>query len=172
MSMNISKELNQAAARKNVTQLSIARQTYRAHTTISGYFNSEDTPLPAMQELASVLDDSIFSHQMSHKTFGTLPAMESEVFQDTPHALDMLSEMEAAERKARKNEALMVLCKQDNYLTDQDKTILSVYANEFLDEMLIETKLVMSILEKTNTSFMQAIADRVPYWIQKNYLGK
>lgn len=170
MSMNISKELNQAAARKSVTQLSIAKQTYKAHTTISGYFNSEDTPLHAMQDLATVLDDSIFSHQMSNKVFGTLPVMESEVYQETPHVLELLQEKESAERKAHKNQALLILCKRDESLTDRDKEELRLYVNEFLDEILIEMKLIMSILNKINVSFMKAIRDRTPYWIVQKYL--
>lgn len=171
-SMNVSTELKQAAERKNVTQLSLARKTFKAHTTVSGYFNKEETPLDAIQDLSSVLQDSTFAQQMAHKTYGTLPVMESETYHETPHALELLQEKEANERKARKNDALMILCKQDRYLTEQDKAELRAYVNEFLDEMLIEMKLVLSILDKVGVSFMQAVKDRTPYWIVQNYLRR
>ena len=171
-SINVSAELKQAATRQNVTQLTLSRKTYKAHTTVSGYFNKEETPLDAIQDLSNVLQDSTFTHQMANKTYGTLPVMESETYHETPHALDVLSENEANERKARKKDALMILCKQDRYLTEQDKAELRAYVNEFLDEMLIEMKLVLSILEKTEVSFMRAVRDRTPYWIVQNYLRR
>lgn len=169
-SINVSTELNQAAARKNVTQLSLSRKTFKAPTTINGYFNKEETPLDAIQDLSNVLQDSTFTHQMAHKTYGTLPVMESETYHETPHVLEMLSVKESNERQTRKNEALMILCKQDEYLTAQDKEALRAYVNEFLDEMLIEMKLILSILSKTGVSFMQAVKDRTPYWIVQKYL--
>lgn len=169
-SMNVSKELKQATARRGMNQLSISKKTFKAHTTVSGYFNREDTPLDAIQELSAVLDDSTFSTQMANRTYGTLPVMDSDIFHETPHALELLQEKEASERKARKNDALMILCKRDESLTDRDKEELRTYVNEFLDEMLIEMKLVISILSKINISFMKAIRDRTPYWIIQNYL--
>lgn len=169
-SINISTELKQAAGRQGMTQLSLARKTYKAHTTVSGYFNKEATPLEAITDLADVLQDSTFTNQMASKTYGTLPVMESEVFYETPHTLELLQEKEAAERKAHKDEALMILCKRDDSLTVSDKEALRAYVNEFLDEMLIEMKLIISILNKINVSFMKAIRDRTPYWIIQNYL--
>lgn len=171
-SINASAELKQAAYRQGVTQLNLARKTHRAHTTVSGYFNKENTPIEALTELAAVLNDSTFSNQMAHETFGTLPVMESDIYSESPFALDFLQQKESNERKARKEHTLMILCKVDEALTKEDKDDLMVYVNEYLDEMLIEMKLVLSILTKTNISFMKAISMRKPYWIVKKYLRR
>lgn len=170
--IHVNEELRQAAKRNNITQLKLSERANKGHSTVSGYFNSEPSPIGAIADMAAVLDDSIFTHQMAHKTYGTLPVMESETYHETPHALELLQEKEANERKARKNDALMILCKQDRYLTEQDKAELRAYVNEFLDEMLIEMKLVLSILDKVGVSFMQAVKDRTPYWIIQNYLRR
>lgn len=171
-SINVSTELKQAAQRQGTNQLNLSRQTHRAHTTVSGYFNKENTPVEALADLAAVLDDSTFSKQMAHKTFGTLPVMESDTYSESPFALDFLQQKESAERKARKDNTLMILCKVDEALTKEDKDDLMTYVNEYLDEMLIEMKLVLSILAKTNISFMKAISMRKPYWIVKRYIRR
>ncbi|WP_035052865.1 hypothetical protein [Carnobacterium pleistocenium] len=168
--LHVNAELRMAAKRQNITQLNLSKKANKGHSTVSGYFNSEPSPIGAIADMAAILDDSTFTHQMANKTYGTLPIMESETYYETPHVLEMLSVKESNERQMRKNEALMILCKQDKCLTAQDKAELRTYVNEFLDEMLIEMKLVISILSKTNVSFMQAIKDRTPYWIVQKYL--
>lgn len=170
--LHVNAELRQSAKRKNMTQLTISRKANKAHTTVSGYFNSEPTPIGALADLASVLDDSSFSNEMAHKTFGTLPVMDSEIYCESPFALDYLQQIESNERKERKNHTLMILCKVDAALTNQDKDELMVYVNEYLDEMLIEMKLILSILAKTNISFMKAISMRKAYWIVKQYIRR
>lgn len=171
-SIKIDNNLKAVAQRKNLSQLNISEISKKAPTTINGYFNGLPVPLDAMHEIAGLLDDSEFSQQMAHKSFGSMPVMESEVYHEHPHTLDFLQEKESRERKDRKEEALFILTKQDEYLTKQDKDKLTNYVNEFLDEMLIEMKLVLSILSKTNLSYMKAIKNRLPYWIAQNYVRK
>ena len=161
-----------AADRQNIQQNFIARETHRAKSTINGYFNDVPTPVDAMVDIAKILNDSELSHELAHETFGTIPMMQSCFYQENTFSLDILQKKESDERKFLKNEVELILAKQDNWLTDTDKLFLEKYVNEFLDEILIEIKLISSIAERTDKSLMELIAKRKAYWKQIGYLEK
>lgn len=168
----ISKYLIEATERKHIQQTHLARETHRAKSTVNGYFNNIPAPIEAMAELASVIDDSELSQQLAHETFGTLPSFSTDMYEESVLTMDVLQRKESRERKAIKEKVELVLTKQDHTLTESDMTIMQTYANEFLDEILIELKIVALIARKINSSTTNLIDKRIPYWIFENYLKK
>lgn len=168
----IGNHLKLATERKELTQRELADETHRAKTTINGYFNSEPTPIEAMVDIAGVIDDSILSQQFSHVVFDGIPAMESEVFNQTPHTLDIIQMIESDERKASKNQAMFALTKNKTSLTEDDKAVIADYAMNFLDEVFIEIRYIISLLDQLDMSLMTAVKERIPYWKLKDYLRR
>ncbi|SFB90090.1 hypothetical protein SAMN04488102_101333 [Alkalibacterium subtropicum] len=166
----INQELREATERKGITQVKLARGTFRAKTTLNGYFRGEPTPVDAMKDIANYMNDSLFSQEMSFRVFKQIPPMQSDVFQDSPHTLDMIELFETGERQIRKNKAMMALAKREAAMTEEDKEAINDYVMNYLDEIFIETRCVESILERINLSLMDAVIKRTPYWRKQNYL--
>ena len=55
-------------------------------------------------------------------------------------------------------------------LTDDEKREIRDYADEFLDEIIVEMAIVFSILKILNISIQTAIKERMPHWISKRYM--
>ncbi|WP_035053178.1 helix-turn-helix domain-containing protein [Carnobacterium pleistocenium] len=172
VSRTIGSQLKKAIKRKDMSQVQLSVQINRSASTVNSYLQNQPTPIEAIQDIAEVLNDSMLNQNLSNEFFGTLPAMETIVYQDNPHVLDFLQQQEANERKTKKEVALRSLSKNDHCLTREDLDIIKSYANEYLDEMLLETRLVMSMLAKTDLSIMQAVSNRKSYWKMQGYLGE
>ncbi|TFJ43955.1 hypothetical protein CKN80_09345 [Carnobacterium divergens] len=166
----VSIPLKEASERKNIQQNFIARETHRAKSTINGYFNDVPTPVDSMVELAAVINDSELSQQLAFEAFGVLPNFRSDKYEESAFAMDVFQRKESDERKAMKKQAELALTKLNHKLTEADKSVLAAYANEFLDEILIEIKIVSLISRKISISTSQLINKRVPYWINEEYL--
>lgn len=166
----ISQELRESADRKGISQVTLSKGTFRAKTTVNGYFRGDPTPVEAIEDIAHYMDDSLFSQDMSHQVFNAIPPMQSDVFRDCPHTLDILQLLETEERKARKNRAMFALAKNKKALNEQDKEDVLDYALNFLDEVFIETRCIISILEKIDMSLMHAVNKRIPHWKAQNYM--
>lgn len=166
----VGSQLKQAIKRRGMSQVQLSVRINRSPSTVNAYLQNQPTPIEAIQDIAEVLNDSTLNQNLSNEFFGTLPAMDSIVFQDNPHVLEFLQQQEANERKAKKEVALKSLSKNDHCLTREDLDNIKSYANEYLDEMLIEMRLVMSILAKTDLSIMQAISNRTSYWKVQGYV--
>lgn len=168
----IGSQLKHAIKRKGMSQVQLSVQINRSASTVNSYLQNQPTPIEAIQDIAEVLNDSMLNQDLSNEFFGTLPAMDTTIYQDNPHVLEFLQQQEANERKAKKEIALRALSKNDHCLTREDLDVIKSYANEYLDEMLIEMRLVMSILSKTDLSIMQAISNRKSYWKVQGYVGE
>ncbi|MGX7417776.1 hypothetical protein ACWOFR_03115 [Carnobacterium gallinarum] len=168
----ISKILNEATERNHIQQTHLARETHRAKSTINGYFNNVPTPIEAMTELANVIHDSQLSQELAHEVFGSIPSMKPTIYQDNEFSLDVLQKKESNERKFLKEEVLLLLAKQNNWLADSDKVFLQKYVNEFLDEVLVEIKLITKIALRADVELLDLISKRKPYWQQIGYLEK
>ncbi|MFL2133053.1 hypothetical protein [Desemzia sp. FAM 23990] len=166
----ISRELNSVSERRQINQVAIAKETCRAKTTVNGYYRGEPTPIEAMQQIAEVVDDSIFSQQLSHKVFENIPAMESEVFRMDPYALDIIQSIEQEERNQLKSKAMFALTKNKEALSKEDKEAIFEYAMNYLDEVFIEIRYIITLFEKLGMSMMTAVKRRVPHWKMKKYL--
>lgn len=78
-------------------------------------------PLDAVKDIADFANDSLFSQKMSYRIFQQLPPMQSDVYQDSPHTLDIIEAYESEERKSRKKKAMMALAKNRNAMSDEDR---------------------------------------------------
>lgn len=165
-------QLKQALKRKGMSQLQLSVRINRSASTVNSYLKDQPTPIEAIQDIANILNDSMLNQNLSNDFFGTLPAMDTTVYQDNPHVLEFIQQQEANERKAKKEVALRALSKNDHCLTREDLDDIKSYANEYLDEMLIEMRLVMSLYSKTDLSIMQAINNRKSYWAMQGYIRK
>lgn len=166
----VSTQLKQSIERKRLSQTQLAQETHRAKTTVNGYFNGERTPADAMIEIAGVMDDSILSQNFSHVVFESIPAMETDVFIQSPHTLDVIQLIESEERKQYKAQAMFALTKHKETYTSEDKEVIAEYAMNFLDEVFVEIRYIISLLDKIDMSLMTAVKKRIPYWKRKNYL--
>lgn len=166
----ISQQLKEAIKRKQLTQSELSRETYRAKTTMNGYFRGDPTPLDAMQDIANFMDDSILSQQLTNKVFNGIPAMQSDVYKECPHSLDIIQLIESEERKEQKNKAMFAMAKHKEALSEQDKETIKDYAMDFLDEVFVEIRYIISMFDKLDMSLMSAVKKRIPYWKAKNYL--
>lgn len=166
----ISTDLRAAAERKGVTQVRLARGTMRAKQTVNGYFKDEPTPLDAVRDIAGFINDSTFTQKMTFKFFNLLPPMESDIYQESPHALDMIETYESEERKIRKNKAMMALAKNIDSMTTEDREAITDYAVNYLDEVFVEMKCIESIFGTLDMSVMDGIKMRTPYWKAQKYM--
>jgi hypothetical protein len=166
----ISNDLRAAAQRKGVTQVRLAKGTMRAKQTVNGYFKDEPTPLDAVRDIAGFINDSTFTQKMSFKFFNLLPPMESDIYQESPHALDMIEAYESEERSIRKKRAMMALAKNRNALSDEDREAIVDYAVNYLDEVFVEMKCIESIFGTLDMSVMDGIKMRTPYWKAQKYM--
>ncbi|WP_423189456.1 helix-turn-helix domain-containing protein [Alkalibacterium sp. f15] len=169
-SYDISRELQAATIRQNLTQMDIARKTHRTKSTVNGYFNGQHAPIDAVAHIALCLDDSIFSQDMANKVFGTLPAMDSSTYELSVHSIDYIVIVEESERQQKKNQAMIALTKNKDTLTENDRDVILKYALDYLDEVFIETSSIISILDKLNISLRKAVNERTPHWKAKKYL--
>ncbi|MFL2116304.1 helix-turn-helix domain-containing protein [Marinilactibacillus psychrotolerans] len=166
----VNKEVRAALTRNNYSQKELARKTNRAATTISGYLNTEPTPPDAMLDIAEAMNDSVLSQDFSYMLLGQFPAMESDVFQENVHAYAIIQDFEESEREQYEQAAKMALTKNKEHLDKQDKDALWNYGMNFLDEIFVEMRYVISIFSLLDMSLMQAIKKRRSLWVSKRYL--
>jgi hypothetical protein len=98
--------------------------------------------------------------------------MTGDKYQNNPLALDILQQKESNERKAKKDRALEVLTLNDGTLSREDKDIILDYSMEFLDEIMVETTMLVSLLELCDVTVNRAVEKRMPYWQQRGYMRK
>lgn len=159
----------EALKRKGKLQSQLARETNRAVSTVNGYLNTEPAPIDAMVDIASALDDSILSQEFSYKVFSQFPPMESDVFQNNIHSYAVIQDLEEAEREKYEEAARLALTKRKEHLDKADKDAIWNYAMNYLDEIFVEIRHVISLLNLLDMSLMQAIKKRRPLWISKRY---
>lgn len=166
----ISNQLQSAIDRKGITQTELARDISKAKTTVNGYFRGEPITIKVMQEIVGAIDDSVLSQQLSHETFDGIPAMESDVYRNDPYALDVIQNIEQEERNQQKARAMLALTKNKHSMSRQDKEAIFDYAMNYLDEVFIEIRYIISLFDKLGMSMMSAVKKRVPHWKMKKYL--
>lgn len=171
-SFYIQKNARNALKRQDLSQVGLSEIIGTKKTTLNRYMTDSPTPLESIAQIAAVLDDGIFNQQMANLVFKVMPVMESDIFTQDPHVLEFLANKEEAEREQHQLEALYILSKRKEKMTREDKQALTRFAAEFLDEMLIETKLVLSILDRADMTFSELISQRVHFWIQEGYLTR
>lgn len=169
-SFYIQEPTREALLRQELSQVGLSELTGTKKTTLNRYLTDAPTPIGTIAQIAAVLDDGTYNQQMASLVFKVMPVMQSDTFSDDPHVLDFLAEIEGGHRADRQKEALFILSKRDDKITKEDQIKLTQFVSEFLDEILIETKLVLSIIDKTGFSFSEIIANRIRFWISEGYL--
>lgn len=166
----IGKDLQDVMERKNLSQVEVANGTCRSKQTMNGYYKDGPAPLDAVKDIADFANDSLFSQKMSFKVFNQIPPMQSDVYQDSPHTLDMIELYESEERQIRKNKAMMALAKNPTAVTEDDREAIVDYALNYLDEVFVETRCIEAIFGRINMSIMDGIKMRTPYWKKQKYM--
>lgn len=169
-SIVVNKEVRAALTRNNYSQKELARKTNRAVTTISGYLNTESTPPDAMLDIAEAMNDSVLSQDFSYMLLGQFPSMESDVLEENVHTYGIIQDYEESERERYEEAARMALTKKKEHLDKADKDALWNYAMNYLDEIFVEMRHAISILNLLDMSLMQAIKKRRSLWVSKRYL--
>jgi len=167
----ISQQLKAAAERKALKQVAIAKGTNRAKTTINGYFRGESTPLEAMEEIATYIDDSILNQHFTHEVFSWIPPMESETYKMDTFTLEIIKNMEQEVRESLRGRAKLAMTKREDMYSEEDKEAIRQYALNYLDEVFIEIRYIVSVFDKLDMSMMSAIQERIPDWKRKKYIG-
>ncbi|MFL2071192.1 helix-turn-helix domain-containing protein [Marinilactibacillus psychrotolerans] len=169
-SMVINNQVKSALLRKGIRQSQLAKQTNRANSTINGYANTEPAPIEAMADIAEAMNDSVLSQDFSYMLLGQFPAMESDVLEENVHTYGIIQDFEESERERYEEAARMALTKKKEHLDKNDKDALWNYAMNYLDEIFVEMRHAISILNLLDMSLMQAIKKRRPLWVSKRYL--
>ncbi|WP_277630362.1 hypothetical protein [Atopococcus tabaci] len=172
MGVKIGYHLTKTAKERNIKQADVARQLNYAKTTVNGYFNGEPAPHDFIESVSVLLDDSEFNQSVAHQLFRTVPAMEAVQYHENPVVLDVIQKQQSDERKQHHHEAIMIMTKKPEYITEKEFEKLEMYADEFLDELLVETKLVIEILRICGKSIMTAVNERQVHWIEQGYIRK
>ncbi|WP_161877894.1 hypothetical protein [Alkalibacterium sp. MB6] len=167
----ISQQLRAAAERKELKQVTIANGTNRAKTTINGYFRGDSTPLEAMEEIAIYIDDSVLNQHFTHEVFNWIPPMESETYKMDTFTLEIIKNIEQEERESLRARAKLAMTKREELYSEEDKEAILQYALNYLDEVFIEIRYIVSIFDKLDMSMMSAIQKRIPDWRRKKYIG-
>ncbi len=169
----IGKDLRAVMEEENLQQKYIAYDTNTPLTTLNGHVKGGRVNADKAVQYAESVNNSNFSLGLANKFFGTLKSLDGDLLNtDSPNDLEIIQEFEAEERKEHKLEAQRILAKRKNKITLDDKQVLIAYANEFLDEIALETTIVVSIFKICGLSIMAAVKKRMPYWIKKGYMRK
>lgn len=169
----ISKPLTEALKRRSIQGKEMAASARIPQSTFSSYVTTGNpAPIDKAQKFTETLQDSKFTLEMAYIFFGTVSAMTGDKYQNNPLALDILQQKESNERKAKKDRALEVLTLNNGTLSSEDKDIILDYSMEFLDEIMVETTMLVSLLDLCDVPINKAVEKRMPYWIQRGYMRK
>jgi hypothetical protein len=154
--------LMDALARNDYQQKFIAGESKTPQATFSDHVTGKKAvTIQKAEQYAESINDSKFSLEMAYIFFGAVSAMT-----------DILQQKESNERKAKKDRALEVLTLNDGTLSREDKDIILDYSMEFLDEIMVETTMLVSLLELCDVTVNRAVEKRMPYWQQRGYMRK
>lgn len=169
----LSQALKAAMSERDITQKELRIDTRTPATTVSEHVTGKQ-PVPIQKALdyAQAINDSQFTLEVAYLFFGTISAMTGDKYQNNPLALDILQQKESNERKAKKDKALEVLTLKNGNFGEEDKDLLFDYTCEFLDEIMVETTMLVSLLDICDKTLMEAVNYRMPYWQQLGYMRK
>lgn len=165
--------LMDALVRNDYQQKFIAGESKTPQATFSDHVTGKKAvTIQKAEQHAESINDSKFSLEMAYIFFGAVSAMTGDKYQNNPLALDILQQKESNERKAKKDRALEVITLNDGTLSREDKDIILDYSMEFLDEIMVETTMLVSLLDLCDVSINKAVEKRLPYWEERGYMRK
>lgn len=165
--------LIEALDRQDLSNKYLALDSGTPQSTVSDHTKGKQpVNIAKAVDYAESLQDSRFNLEIAYIFFGTISAMTGDKYQSNPLALDILQQKESNERKAKKDKALEILTLKDGQFDQEDKDILFDYAAEYLDEILVETTMLVSLLDLCEKTLVQAVDGRMTYWQEKGYMRK
>ncbi len=169
----IRESLTEAINKNGATKKEIARQINVSQQSLSDWTTPHKTKpvtLENAQALTDYFRDTDFTLQVIHEFFGLFKSIDGDVYRRDPSSLDKLQMIESDERKQKKQEVEKILLKQVNYLTVEDRQQIISYANEFLDEIMIEVTLISALCEILAIDIRKLSEGRLSYWIAQGYM--
>lgn len=169
----LEKPLMESLERQDLSKKFLAFDSGTPQSTVSDHTKGKQpVDIGKAIDYAESLQDSRFNLEVAYIFFGTISAMTGDKYQSNPLALDILQQKESNERKAKKDKALEILTLRNGEFDIEDKDILFDYASEYLDEIMVETTMLVSLLEICEKSIMEAVESRMGYWQEKGYMRK
>lgn len=169
----LGRPLSEVLKREVVSQKYLAYDSNTPQSTLSDHVKGKQpVDITKAADYAESLNDSKFSLEVAYLFFGTISAMTGDKYQSNPLALDILQQKESNERKAKKDLALEILTLKNGKFDQSDKDTLFDYASEYLDEIMVETTMLVSLLDICDKTLMEAVNARMPYWQEKGYMRK
>lgn len=165
--------LEKALFKQGLNQKYVAIDSNTPQSTFSDHVKGKKpVEIGKAVDYAESLNDSMFNLEVARMFFGTISAMTGDRYQNNPLALDIIQQVESNERKAKKDRALEILAVRDLELSDEDREVILDYASEYLDEIMVETTMLVSLLDTAGVTLMGAVSRRMPYWQEKGYMRK
>lgn len=167
----LEKPLMESLNRQDLSKKYLAYDSDTPQSTVSDHTKGKQ-PVNVSKAIdySESLNDSRFNLEVAYIFFGTISAMTGDKYQNNPLALDILQQKESNERKSKKDRALETLTLKSEEFNQEDKNILFDYASEYLDEIMIETTMLVSLLDICEISIMEAVEQRMSYWQEKGYM--
>jgi len=169
----LEKPLMDSLERNDFSKKYLAYDSGTPQSTVSDHTKGKQ-PVDIVKAIdySESLQDSRFNLEVAYMFFGTISAMTGDKYQSNPLALDILQQKESNERKAKKDKALETLTLKSGEFNQDDKDILFDYASEYLDEIMVETTMLVSLLDICGKNLMEAVQSRMGYWTEKGYMRK
>ena len=169
----LEKPLMESLNRQDLSKKYLAYDSATPQSTVSDHTKGKQpVSIAKTIDYAESLNDSRFNLEVAYIFFGTISAMTGDKYQNNPLALNILQQKESNERKAKKDRALETLTLKSGEFNQEDKNVLFDYASEYLDEIMVETTMLVSLLDICEISIMEAVEQRMSYWQEKGYMRK
>ena len=168
----LGKPLMKSLERQELSKKYLAFDSGTPQSTVSDHTKGKQ-PVDVNKAIdyAVSLQDSAFNLEVAYIFFGTISSMTGDKYQRNPLALDILQLKESNERKAKKEKALDILTMNSQEISKEQKNVIFDYASEYLDEIMLETSLLVSLLDICEISITEAVNQRMSYWKQKGYMN-
>ncbi|WP_252180843.1 helix-turn-helix domain-containing protein [Pediococcus stilesii] len=171
MKASVSTILRYGVKKIGLSQKEIGGQTNISRGTISNYLTDNyRVPSDEVLALVNAIDDDETRFNVACILLGTLPMFNGDKIRDSPDSYANFMEDEEFEERTylKVNHIKSKLSSQ--YLSKADKADVRRWSEELLDEILMEFGVLMRAARVSGTSINQLIHDRMPMYIEKNYM--
>jgi len=167
----LGKPLMKSLERRELSKKYLAFDSGTPQSTVSDHTKGKQ-PVDVNKAIdyAMSLQDSAFNLEVAYIFFGTISSMTGDKYQNNPLALDILQLKESNERKAKKDKTFEILTLNPKEISQKDKNTIFDYACEYLDEIMLEISLLVSLLDICEITITEAVNHRMEYWKEKGYM--
>lgn len=175
MSVILRKSLIEVLNKKNEKKKDVAREISTSQQSLSDWTSQNNVKPVTIENALRLSDhfrDSTFTMEVIHQFFGMFKTCDGDVYRKDPSSLNRLQKIESNERKALKHDVERIILKNPEYLSEQDISKIVAYANEYLDEVIVEITLLSSLCDLASIDIRYLSEQRFPYWEQLGYMRK